>query len=325
MIALTRVIIYGKEDQYRALQPWWQKLIDKKEMEIVGYVDRGRGEIKISPVDAAHAKSPLQFDYVLTSTVLFYERVQEIKKTLQLPRAAVLDGRMLRMPGFSFAKYRENNIAEGILREQPDFFRDVNAVGIRRVYRGKTKQISLGKKSYVSGCRIIGRGAVQIGHYSSLSGDIFFELGVNNYHDYHRVSTLDLAWFGWNVRDYLPEAGPSKGYVIIGSDVWVGRGVHFEAARNNKRLTIGDGAVIATDSVVTKDVPPYTIVGGSPARVIQPRFAAPPQNILTYHPHCCASGGGTGPKNKSITRFQISWIRGASSRNTIPSEYRRAS
>lgn len=56
--------------------------------------------------------------------------------------------------------------------------------------------------------------------------------------------------------------------VRIGSDVWIGEGVFIR-----RGVTIGDGAVVAARSVVTADVPPYAIVGGTPARVIRYRFA----------------------------------------------------
>lgn len=55
--------------------------------------------------------------------------------------------------------------------------------------------------------------------------------------------------------------------IIIGNDVWIGDGVYI-----SRGITIGDGAVIAARSVVTKDVPPYAIVGGIPAKVIRYRF-----------------------------------------------------
>ena len=54
---------------------------------------------------------------------------------------------------------------------------------------------------------------------------------------------------------------------VIGNDVWIGSGVFIKAG-----VSIGDGAVIGAGSVVTKDVEPYMIVGGSPARPIRPRF-----------------------------------------------------
>ncbi len=58
-------------------------------------------------------------------------------------------------------------------------------------------------------------------------------------------------------------------HVSIGNDVWIGHGAIVLAGRS-----IGDGAVIAGGAVVTKDVAPYTIVGGNPARPIRPRFPA---------------------------------------------------
>jgi acetyltransferase-like isoleucine patch superfamily enzyme len=60
----------------------------------------------------------------------------------------------------------------------------------------------------------------------------------------------------------------SKGDVAIGNDVWIGRGVKILGG-----ITIGDGAVVAAYSVVTKDIPPYAIAAGVPARVVRERFS----------------------------------------------------
>ena len=65
----------------------------------------------------------------------------------------------------------------------------------------------------------------------------------------------------------ITDAWDNKGNIIIGNDVWIG----YEAVILSG-VTIGDGAIIGTHAVVTKDVPPYTIVGGVPAKPIRKRF-----------------------------------------------------
>ena len=65
----------------------------------------------------------------------------------------------------------------------------------------------------------------------------------------------------------ITSAWDNKGDIIIGNDVWIGYEAVIMAG-----VHIGDGAVIAARAVVTKDVPPYTIVGGTPARKIRMRF-----------------------------------------------------
>ena len=68
----------------------------------------------------------------------------------------------------------------------------------------------------------------------------------------------------------MPQPGdlPFKGDTVIGNDVWIG----YEAVIL-PGVTIGDGAIVAATSVVTKDVPPYTVVGGNPAKPLRQRFS----------------------------------------------------
>lgn len=72
--------------------------------------------------------------------------------------------------------------------------------------------------------------------------------------------------WGLPVED-IPKAWDNKGDIVIGNDVWIGYEAIVMAG-----VTIGDGAIIGTRAVVTKDVPPYTIVGGIPAKPIRKRF-----------------------------------------------------
>jgi virginiamycin A acetyltransferase len=98
------------------------------------------------------------------------------------------------------------------------------------------------------------------------SGVTFIMNGANHLTD--AISTYPFAIFGdgWENamegREY-----PRKGDISIGNDVWMGYKATIMAG-----VTIGDGAIIATNATVVKDVPPYTIVGGNPAREIRRRF-----------------------------------------------------
>ena len=80
--------------------------------------------------------------------------------------------------------------------------------------------------------------------------------------------TFPLFFEEWGLnKKNVVSAWDNKGDIIIGNDVWIGYEAVIMAG-----VHIGDGAVIAARAVVTKDVPPYTIVGGTPARKIRMRF-----------------------------------------------------
>lgn len=74
----------------------------------------------------------------------------------------------------------------------------------------------------------------------------------------------------------IPEQGLRVQPVVIGNDVWVGAGTVIL-----RGVRIGDGAVVAANSVVTRDVPPYTVVAGSPAKVVGRRGKLEPAGTLT--------------------------------------------
>ena len=80
--------------------------------------------------------------------------------------------------------------------------------------------------------------------------------------------TFPLFFEEWGLnKKNVASAWDNKGDIIIGNDIWIGYEAVIMAG-----VHIGDGAVIAARAVVTKDVPPYTIVGGTPARKIRMRF-----------------------------------------------------
>ena len=82
--------------------------------------------------------------------------------------------------------------------------------------------------------------------------------------------TFPLFYEAWELdKADVASAWDNKGDIVIGNDVWIGYEAVVMAG-----VYIGDGAIVAARAVVTKDVPPYTIVGGTPAREIRCRFDA---------------------------------------------------
>ncbi|WP_299835785.1 CatB-related O-acetyltransferase [uncultured Tenacibaculum sp.] len=98
------------------------------------------------------------------------------------------------------------------------------------------------------------------------SGVSFIMNGANHLTD--AISTYPFAIFGngWE-KAMEGKSYPNKGGIVIGNDVWIGHNATIMAG-----VTIGDGAIIATNSTIVKDVPPYTIVGGNPGKEIKKRF-----------------------------------------------------
>ncbi len=108
-----------------------------------------------------------------------------------------------------------------------------------------------------------------IGKFCMLASGVTFIMNGAN-HKIDGITTYPFSIFrnGW--ESVTPEITdlPYKGDTIIGNDVWIGANSTIMPG-----ITIGDGAIIATNSTITKDVAPYTIVGGNPAKLIRKRFS----------------------------------------------------
>jgi chloramphenicol O-acetyltransferase type B len=108
--------------------------------------------------------------------------------------------------------------------------------------------------------------SVHVGSFVSIALDVVLMDGGNHRTDWVTVFPLRASL---GLPGAFEDGHPSsKGDISIGNDVWIGRGAHVLAG-----VTVGDGAVIAAYSVVTKAVRPYAIVAGNPAREIRRRFS----------------------------------------------------
>jgi acetyltransferase-like isoleucine patch superfamily enzyme len=106
--------------------------------------------------------------------------------------------------------------------------------------------------------------SLRIGKYCSISTHVIIFLGSEHRTDW--VSTYPFPYL-WKEASSIKGHPFSKGDVIIGNDVYIGYHVTILSG-----VAIGDGAAIGAGSVVTKDVPPYAIVAGNPARIVRYRF-----------------------------------------------------
>ena len=110
---------------------------------------------------------------------------------------------------------------------------------------------------------------LKIGKFCSIACGAKFLFTSGN-HSLRSLSTYTFPIFfeewGLDAKD-ICSAWDNKGDIVIGNDVWIG----YEALILSG-VTVGDGAIIGSRAVVTKDVPPYTIVGGVPAKSIRRRF-----------------------------------------------------
>ena len=143
-------------------------------------------------------------------------------------------------------------------------------IGRRAIVRRGSEvgaDVVLGDFSYISGPRSYVE-AARIGKFCSIARQVV--IGPGN-HDLSGVTTHpfpvspDCGGLATSAKQETQKAPP-----IIGNDVWIGMN-----AIVMRGVTIGDGAVVAANSVVTRDVEPYTIVGGVPARLLKRRF--PPE------------------------------------------------
>lgn len=146
--------------------------------------------------------------------------------------------------------------------------------GMNRIGRGTTFRGRLGYGSYIAtDCDL----TANIGRFTSIAPRVCSNPGIHTYKApfattspmfFNRDHMSGRSFATRDMIDNLRFADPTdRVAVVIGSDCWIGQGVFFAGG-----ITVGDGAVVLAGAVVTKDVEPYAIVGGVPARTLSYRY-----------------------------------------------------
>lgn len=128
----------------------------------------------------------------------------------------------------------------------------IDYIGYKTVL-SNIKQLHIGKNTYINGGEI----------YPAKNSEIF--IGENCMISYDVVIRTDMHFH--DTTDIpMVEQGNYEKNIVIGNDVWIGWGAYIMPG-----VTIGDGSIVAAHAVVTKDVPPYSVAAGVPAKVIKQR------------------------------------------------------
>lgn len=164
--------------------------------------------------------------------------------------------------------------------KQTKIFKELNYIRLKNKWRKRNRDnyTTLGKREFDHNRVNIGKGTygeinvlqfnnscksnLSIGSYCSIAPGVTFML--DGEHNYKTLSTYPFLTRYTKEKD----VSLSKGNIIVSDDVWIGFGATILSG-----IKIGKGAIIAAGSIVTKDVEPYSIVGGSPAKLITYRFS----------------------------------------------------
>ncbi len=270
-MAVPRIVFFH-DSYYPQLKPFYEAAIQQGAVAFAGSLAIEDGRF-VCRDEKGEPQQVLACDYVAAGAQNRYLSYKKPLNACGVPDERIIDGCTFAVPGINLPQFFADGSICGRLVSGPRISYHTVVI-LPAAYRLTSDSLSLqlGRLSYIGSCVLEERGSVTVGDFSGIAWNQTFELGLNGGHHAERVSCYDwrdnAEWTEFHVqKEPLP-----IGRINIGSDVWIGRGCHLKSTSANHPLSIGDGAIIASDSNVVKDVPPYAIVGGNPAKFIRWRF-----------------------------------------------------
>ena len=267
-----KTLLFGTDDIFNELKPFYDREIQRGNLKIVAHAFIENGGVRLVDIDGrlSGVDNPINFEVaIISSHKNFYKRMKFLEANA-ITRDRIIDGRVFQVPNLDLPRLLNEGVAYGSLNK--NFLVIASCTIYPRVLANDNVTIKIGRKSYSAGTKIEGHGSIFVGNFCSIAADTFFYMAQTLDHNYRNVGTYALDRADWDVpKNFYQPSGECK--IDIGNDVWIGRGSILKSINPEKPLIIGDGAVIASNSVVVKNIPPYAIVGGNPAKVIKFRFS----------------------------------------------------
>ena len=207
----TKVLVVLGGDLDEELVPRYRRAEQEGTLSIVGYARCTEQGLSVEGV-----RGEVEIHRVLLSCSKLFPMIAYLRRCApEIPRAALLDGRIFRMSGLDVPRLFAENVGyaplQAELTDREEAFLDVTRAEIPRVWSYGSRTVSVGVKSYFGGRIEWGyRGGVQevrIGNYTSFGPHVVLEVGLNNQHDYRRITTYDPGCMDFDAEDWCSSLG----------------------------------------------------------------------------------------------------------------------